>query len=148
MKTKNLLSLLLSLLPLAAIAEQSVVPSRVGVHLGSYHTSPGFNNVNPGVYLVWSKDEEATGVVVGSYYNSERNQSSYAGYSWSHRVSPTVSVAAIVGVITGYKVGKLLLVLPSVAYDVTDNVVVRTSFVPKIHKNGSNVLHLSVEYKF
>ena len=104
----------------------------LGVHIGSHHfPSKDFNNVNPGLYYVADN-----GATVGTYYNSERKQSVYAGYTTEFgwlRVQ--------VGVITGYQGRVLPLVAPSVGLGHG----FRLTALPKVERSGASVIHLSWE---
>jgi hypothetical protein len=44
----------------------------VGLHIGSYHESPGFNNANPGIFFRTEND-----YIIGAYYNSVENPTVY-----------------------------------------------------------------------
>ena len=47
----------------------------LGFHIGSQHfPARDFNDANPGAYYIHS-----SGATIGTYYNSERRQSVYAG---------------------------------------------------------------------
>jgi len=113
----------------------------VGVHLGSQHSSGGFNNVNPGVYL------NHKGFTVGGYYNSERRASYYGGYTLELPIGP-LRAGLTVGAITGYQAAKVIpLVVPSVA--VVDPLLGgrwRVMFVPKVNTGGAAAVHLTHEW--
>ena len=50
----------------------------LGLHIGSQHfPAQQYNNFNPGAYYIHDN-----GATVGTYYNSERRQSVYAGWTW------------------------------------------------------------------
>ena len=106
----------------------------LGLHLGSKHfPARGFNDANPGVYYI-SKD----GYTVGTYFNSERRQSVYAGMTWDYG---RFRIQA--GAITGYQ-GK---VLPMLAPSVHLGGGFRLTALPPFGSQGSAVLHLSFETK-
>ena len=106
----------------------------LGLHIGSQHyPARDFNNANPGAYYI-SDD----GWTVGTYYNSERKQSVYAGKSWDF--GPFRLQA---GLITGYSRHVLPLVAPSVALGAG----FRLTVLPKVERNGSSVVHLMYEVK-
>jgi Antimicrobial peptide resistance and lipid A acylation protein PagP len=132
-------------------ARSALLPSHVGVHLGTAHSTSGYNNTNPGVYLRWA-DGTGSGPVLGGYYNSERAQSRYAGYHWDWRATTTgglpVSAGVTVGAINGYARAKVMpLVVPSAAVHL-GSAALRLTYVPKIEKGGAHALHLSVEMAF
>lgn len=116
--------------------------SGIGVHTFSVHGSAGFNNVNPGVYLQANyKGEE---FVAGTYYNSIRQQSVYAGWTWSG----PLHIDWTVGIITGYKRSPLPLVAPSITIDVTESMRARLVLLPNPFEPKDSALHLAVEYRF
>lgn len=66
-----------------------------GIHAGSSHFPGGSyqNNFNPGVYL-----RTDDGITVGTYYNTLRRVSFYAGYTFEYG-----PVGVLGGLITGYQ---------------------------------------------
>src|ERR1043165_3937878 len=116
--------------------------STFGLHLGSWHAKDGYNNFNPGVYV------EHNGWTAGTYYNSERKQTFYAGYTFRGAIAGDFGYGLSVGVATGYKRAPVVpMVVPSVSYSVTPSWGVRLSGVPPIG-TIPGVLHLSVETRF
>jgi hypothetical protein len=113
----------------------------IGAHIASQHyPQRDWNNVNPGLYL-----RTDAGLTFGTYRNSERVQSFYAGWTCERNAGP-VSFAATAGLITGYRRATVLpMLVPSVALPAVDGWRARISFVPRFEKSGSNVVHLSVE---
>lgn len=66
----------------------------ISLSLASYHvTDEKFNQVNPGVAVEFTNH-----VVVGSYYNSRRKQTTFVAYDYQFNSY----VSAMVGVGTGY----------------------------------------------
>jgi len=130
---------------IAAACGQAKADTRIGVHVGSQHfgrNAEQFNNSNPGLYLYHN------GWTAGTYHNSERKQSAYAGYTFEYAVTKRITASATVGVITGYSQGTMPMLVPSVAYRFSDQWSARVSFVPKIEKGGAAAAHLSFERKF
>ncbi len=127
-------------------AERStLLPSHLGLHLATWHSTDTMNNTNPGLYARWA-DATGTGPVVGSYYNSERSSSLYAAYSrgWQASRLP-VSAAITAGVVSGYSAGRVLpLLVPSAALHL-GSTALRLTYIPKVEKKGAHALHLSVE---
>lgn len=106
----------------------------LGFHLGSHHfPTRQFNNLNPGIYYIHS-----SGATVGTYYNSERRQSVYAGWTWDY--GPWRLQA---GAITGYRRAVMPLVAPSVALGYG----FRLTVLPKVERRGSAVVHITWEMK-
>lgn len=116
----------------------STLAGTVGLHLGSVHLpKKDFNNVNPGIYYQWD-----SGVTVGTFYNSERRQSVYAGWTWEWgRLNLTA------GLITGYRRASILpLAAPSVKLGTVGQVTWRLIFLPRVERSGAHVLHLTAEF--
>lgn len=129
MKTK-LVSLILALLSLSPYAETTI-----GTHVRSIHNKPGFNNSNPGLYIVHN------GWTIGSYYNSERRQSTYAGYTYYTKL---IDVTAIV--ITGYNKPVVPALIPSKVFMI-NNIGIRTSLLINPLQGGASAAHISLEMK-
>ena len=107
----------------------------LGVHIGSQHfPAQQYNNFNPGAYYIHDN-----GATVGTYYNSERRQSVYAGWTWD-----SGPWRLQVGAITGYERSAVLpMVVPSVALGYG----FRLTVLPKVERNGSSVIHFMWETK-
>ena len=116
-------------LALAGVAHAGTL----GLHIGSQHfPAQQYNNANPGAYYIHD-----SGATVGTYYNSERRQSVYAG--WTLDSGPW---RLQVGAITGYERRAVLpMVVPSVALGHGFRLVV----LPKVERDGSAVTHLMWE---
>ena len=115
----------------------------VGLHLGSWHDEKGFNNTNPGVYL-----KLQNGLTIGTVLNSESNQSFYLAKTLTQEYK-SFDLSVSLGLISGYKTSKVLpMIIPSLGYKINDDITLRSSFLPKINKQGSNALHWSVERRF
>ena len=111
------------------------MPGTLGLHIGSQHfPARDFNNFNPGAYYIHS-----SGATVGTYYNSERRQSVYAGWTWDY--GPWRLQA---GAITGYR---RAAVLPLIAPSVALGYGFRLTVLPKVERRGSSVVHLTWEMK-
>ena len=107
----------------------------LGLHIGSQHfPAQQYNNFNPGAYYIHDN-----GATVGTYYNSERRQSVYAGWTWD-----SGPWRLQVGAITGYERSAVLpMVVPSVALGYG----FRLTVLPKVERGGSSVAHLMWETK-
>lgn len=114
-----------------------------GLHLGTVHFRGTWNDFNPGVYVKLNN-----GLTFGTYYNSERKQSTYVGRTFSKNLTQNLEIAATVGIISGYNKTVLPLVLPTVAYKFHRDFAVRVGFVPKVNKQGSAGLHFAIEKQF
>ena len=119
----------------ALVFSGSVCAGTLGLHIGSQHfPAQQYNNFNPGAYYIHDN-----GATVGTYYNSERRQSVYAGWTWD-----SGPWRLQVGAITGYERRAVLpMVVPSVALGHGFRVTV----LPKVERDGSSVIHLMWETK-
>ena len=126
------------------------LPTRMGLHIASAHSSRAYNNTNLGVYLSW-QDTGGDGPILGTYYNSERRQSVYAVYTWAYRPTTTSAFSAAVsaGLVTGY-LGRsaTLLLVPSIATHLSTATSLLLTYAPKSDKRGAHALLLSTEWKF
>lgn len=120
---------------------------RVGLHVGSYHSKPGYNNVNPGVYFRYDN------LAVGTYRNSLipgvhrpgfNTHSAYVVYLW--QLHQNVELAT--GIITGYRTSPAPLVMPNFVFNIHKNMYARVFYLPKIGKvNDSHIVSFAVEWK-
>lgn len=108
----------------------------IGIHLTSWHSTPGYNAFNPGLYA-----RAECGIQVGGYYNSERRFTAYASYLIERRDFP---VFAAVGAATGYG--------PAVVPMATAGVRLggfRLIYIPKLgNVNDTHVFHIAFERRF
>ena len=129
----------------ALMANAAYAETTVGLDLASYHDTPGFNNTNPGAYVVFG-DSTGSGPAIGSYLNSLNKQTNWVGYVSEAR-SNKVSVDLLFGIATGYKDNAVPMLVPSISYDVGNHNSVRLHYIPNLF-DTPNVLHLSVEHRF
>lgn len=122
----------------------------VGMHVASVHSTPrdnvagrDWNNANVGVYF------RRDNVVVGTYYNSIRKESFYAGY-----VQPiTDNVDIIVGAVSGYNgpgyraKPVMPMLIPSAHWDITSKFGIRANLAIGVGKNSATALNFALEYK-
>lgn len=110
----------------------------IGLHLGSVHSTPGWCNYNPGVYM-----RTDAGLTLGTYRNSECRTSAYAGWTLEARRGK-LSAAVTMGAVTGYAARPVQpLLVPSVKV-----AALRLSYIPKINRSGAHALHFSFERDF
>jgi hypothetical protein len=128
----------------AVLAASCVSPAQaqtIGLHIGSWHDARGFNDSNPGLYY-----QAESGLTLGVLRNSEARNSAYAGYTAQWPVGGRqADVSVTAGVIAGYRVGTMPMVIPSVGLALTDTVKARVALIPKVHKRGANAVHLMLE---
>ena len=126
----------------ALVLAMPVKAETIGAHVGSWHSEPGYNNVNPGLYL-----RTDSGATVGAYRNSIRRVSTYAGWTWSKPIAQGVQATVTAGVITGYEGGAMPMAIPSVRFEISERAAIRVITIPKIDpKQGAHVVHLAVEW--
>jgi hypothetical protein len=111
----------------------------VGMHLGSWHSQPGYNNTNPGAYVRLD-----SGATLGAYRNSFRRTTVYLGKTWETE-GQGLRLAVTAGACTGYD--KPVLVVPSMSAPVGP-ARLRIAFIPKVEKGGAAVVHAAVETTF
>jgi hypothetical protein len=131
------------LLALAAMLPLAVGAHTFGAHLGSVHSAPGFCDFNPGAFVRFDD-----GGTVGFYRNSECRLSVYAGWTFHALQRGKLSADVTLGAVTGYRRANVLpLAVPSLAYQVNDQVAVRVAYVPKVEKGGAHAVHFMVEVR-
>lgn len=165
-----------------AKAEGIPKPTVIGAHLYSYHFdnkaydtvivdgnttttahNSGYNNRNPGLYARWSN-----GVTVGTYYNSNKNQSYYVGKTFTDDAD---RFSVTLGLVSGYtkvEIGKdptgreqcsapgncimvegrkviLPMLVPSVRIGITDHLSARLALMAT--QTLKPITHLSLEWR-
>lgn len=144
-KLRHVLSVACTILVASCGMQPATAETRFGAHLGSYHFSGDFNNFNPGVYVYHN------GWTLGTYYNSERNQSVYAGYTAEWQLGGQWSAALTVGAISGYARASVLpMAIPSVAWRIPGGLgsALRVSVVPPVGRGSAAAVHASIEWRF
>lgn len=146
---KSFIAILLALTSVAAIADEDNKPLdevvAYGIHIGSKHFPQyNYNNVNPGVYV-----RMKSGMTYGTYFNSERRTSVYAGYTYEFNDRFAVTV----GLVSGYSLGKektriYPMIVPSMKLGKIADTTFRLAIMPQASsKNfGSTALHLTAEW--
>lgn len=114
----------------------------VGLHLASFHSATGYNDINPGIYV-----ELPNHLTVGHYYNSNFHESTYVAYTygWTKEIDLTL------GLTTGYQIYKYTpLLVPSYKFlNIYDSFALRIAFIPRFFGVvQANVLHAMVERPF
>lgn len=130
-------------------AAHAFTPEVVGLHLVSHHFSaaqkgrPAWNDNNPGVYARWSN-----GFTLGTFYNSERRQSVYAGQTWETPRWCGLAASVTAGAVTGYARPVSPLLAASASVVLVKGTALRVTLLPRAHPRGSAAAHLSVERLF
>lgn len=124
----------------------------VGAHLRSWHSQPGYNNDNPGLYV-----RTAGGWTAGAYCNSlsrsERKPTApdcrattYVGRTWSMPLADGVEASLLVGAATGYQRGRITPVLaPSLR--IGGDLAARITVIPPPNAKHAGVVHLTAEWR-
>jgi hypothetical protein len=124
----------------ATFAQAIEAPAIVGLHIATIHSTSGWCDANPGLYARWSG-----GFTAGAYRNSECHPSAYLGWSW--QTQGRVRAGVMAGAVVGYSARPvLLLLLPSLSFDLTPSTAARLTYVPKVEKRGAHALHFSLEF--
>lgn len=91
--------------------------SEIAVYGFAYHTdrSVAHNEVNPGLGLRFKRPQDSFFYMVGDYKNSDWKNSVYFGVGKEFWNFGPVSVRAVAGGITGYKMAVMPVILPEVA---------------------------------
>lgn len=142
MRTSVLAALLL------AVAASTAHADTIGLHVGSWHSEPGFNNVNPGAY--WRGDD---GWTAGAYCNSQSRSerfpdarrckvSAYAGRLFDHEIAPGLHVGILAGAVAGYSLAPIIpAAIGTIQYGPA-----RLWLIPRVEKNSAAVVSLSFEF--
>ena len=105
----------------------------IGLHLFSWHSEPGFNTVNPGIYgraECAVTESFALGGQAGIVKNSEEGDSFYLAGTAVYTIR-RVELSALAGGINGYKNCSVCpLGGVGVGFKFTDNITGRTTFLP------------------
>lgn len=114
-----------------------------GLHLGSRHDAPGFNDSNLGVYAYFD-----SGLTLGTFENSVSRQSVYVGKTWQYPLTQRVDAALTLGAITGYDRAVSPMLVPSLALEFAPGLRLRSAALFKVNKTGANAIHLMLEKEF
>lgn len=126
----------------ALAATDAHAEDTLGFHVASYHSRPGFCNINPGLYYRWEN-----GIQIGGYRNSQCRPSFYGG--WFVETEGRVRAGIGLGVVSGYRGrGILPVLMPSVAVSVTEHQSLRFIYFPKTHPKAAAVFHMTIEHRF
>lgn len=75
-------------------------------HVAAYHADAGYNNDTPGAGVLCALSPDVR-LAAGTYFNSIRKQSAYAGAAWQPWGVGPLRVGAYAGVVTGYRAGAM-----------------------------------------
>lgn len=143
---KTIATLALSLFCLTAQAQS------IGLHIGSKHSEPGYNNANAGLNLTLKN-----GFTTGFYENSDsrvhgkRLYSLYAGMYWeTERITlgaVKLSAGATLGAVTGYRRANVLPLAMLHGNLHIEDYTVTVGVIPKTGVNAG-VVHLMLRKEF
>lgn len=132
------------------IQERGFKPSAIGVHIGSFHsnrfdpvTHRPWNNSNPGLYARWDR------WVAGTYYNSIRRQSVYAGYAYPLHDNLDIVFGAVTGYDgRGYSAKPVMpMIIPSAHFQVYKDLSVRLNLAVGVGKGSATAVNLALEWR-
>lgn len=109
----------------------------LGLHVGTVHEKAGFNDSNPGAYIVFNN-----GLTAGTYFNSISRQSNYIGYTVK---DSTDTFAVTLTAITGYRPDPQYAAIPSVRIPLTQSLSGRITVL--YAPDCGVAVHYSLEYK-
>ena len=125
-------------------------PTAFGVHMFSVHSERmddtagrPWNNANPGLYLRWDR------WTAGTYYNSIRKQSVYAGYAYPLHENVDIVFGAVTGYNgPGYSSSPVMpMVIPSVHFKVAQNVSARINIALGVKRGSASAINFALEWK-
>lgn len=138
------------LITAAALCIATVASAKtIGVHVGSWHSAQGYNNVNPGLMV-----RAESGLTAGAHCNSESRSerfptakrcqvAAYLGQHADWEPTPGLKVSLTGGVLTGYSRAKVLpFVVPSLL--IGDHV--RLIYAPRVEPKGVQTASLALEF--
>ncbi len=122
----------------------------IGIHGPSTHFTPvdagvnGPNNSNYGIY--YRKDFSELNLEVGSYYNSHRKTTVYAGTLLEFTSLP-LTPALLFGVATGYSKTVIPFVTASISYPITPKLRARLEWTGSMQSKIGIVMHTRLEWQ-
>lgn len=114
----------------------------IGLHLASWHSLPGFQNVNPGLYA-----RNACGWQIGAYRNSEDRGTVYVSKLWDAKRLPIWGSVALA---TGYRESPVVPIpMAGIRIRLPENLTLRVGYIPRVHHfNEPHVIHAAIELGF
>lgn len=124
----------------ATLLTTAATAGTVGLHLGSWHDVDGYNNTNPGAYV-----RTDAGLTLGTYRNSIRERSNYAGYTWTAARTSGAQLDLSLVAITGYAQHAIPALIPSVRIGQHTRIAVIPAISAPMVQSPLTV-HLMVEF--
>ncbi len=117
------------------------------LHIAAWHAEAGYNNETPGlgVECYLNKDFALT---AGTYYNSIRKQSTYAGAVMQPYNYGNLKIGGIAGIVTGYELSHVLPMAGAVASYVISDYKINLLMIPKVENVTPFVAELSITFNF
>lgn len=134
----------------------------IGLHLGSWHAEPDYNNFNPGLFARSECEILRGQPQIGVFYNSEEEVSVYAGIEFEYDRDAMGTPFLIIGVATGYERAPIAP-LVNIGFrfgPISDDfpIAIALGFSPAVGnpckgvatgcREPSNLIHLAVEWRF
>lgn len=117
------------------------------LHAGSYHAEPGYNNDTPGIGALCPIDGDWS-LAAGTYFNSVRKQSVYAGAVWQPIKLGPVKAGLYGGLVTGYRKGAMPFGAVAFSANLWRGVDAHLIAVPKVEGLTPATAALSFSMKF
>lgn len=116
------------------------------LHLAAYHAEARYNSSTTGIGLIcpW---EQNLSWGIGTYYNSVRRQSTYAGLAWQPWGLGPVKVGAFGGVVTGYR-DAVMPMVAGVASVSLGASAWHLAYLPAVPGHSPDALEMSVTWKY
>jgi hypothetical protein len=104
----------------------------VHVHVGAYHTDPGYESVTPGIGGICDTPWPDVRAAAGVFRNSIRNTSVYAGAAWQPVHVGPARLGVFGGAITGYNRGLMPMAAGIVSFPINERAGVNVIVLPSV----------------
>lgn len=120
----------------------------VNVHLGAWHSEPGFESSTPGLGLVCDTRFEDTRAAAGVFRNSLRRTSVYVGAAWEPLRYGPLQLGIFGGLITGYREGPIPMAAGLVSWHISPKTDAHFTVLPSVKGLTPVTIALSIERRF
>jgi hypothetical protein len=129
-----------------ARADAAIAPCAIQLHIAAYHAEPGYNGNTPGVGLLCPVSDDWR-LAAGTYNNSLRKQSVYAGAAWQPvRLGP-VKTGVFAGMVSGYQDDAVPFAALALSVPIGP-VEAHLMVIPKVQNVSPATMALSVSFGF
>jgi hypothetical protein len=119
----------------------------IQLHVAAYHAEPGYNNDTPGIGALCPINGDWS-LAAGTYFNSVRKQSAYAGAAWQPLKLGPVKAGLYGGLVTGYSEGAMPFAAAVLSFNLWRGVDAHLIAVPKVEGLTPATAALSFSKKF